>query len=51
MAVRLRTGSPPVFCRVTERGVLFDLRTVAGAELADLTRAIQYAREGDDAEE
>ncbi len=47
-AVRLRTGSPPVFCRVTERGVLFDLRTVRGDEIADLSRAIQYARESDD---
>jgi L-seryl-tRNA(Ser) seleniumtransferase len=29
MAARLRTGSPSVFCRVTERGVLLDLRTVS----------------------
>jgi L-seryl-tRNA(Ser) seleniumtransferase len=48
MAARLRTGSPPVFCRVTERGVLFDLRTVDREELPDLARAIQYAREGDE---
>jgi L-seryl-tRNA(Ser) seleniumtransferase len=48
MAARLRTGSPPVFCRVTERGVLCDLRTVDGEELPDLARAIQYAREGDE---
>ncbi len=48
LAVRLRTGSPPVVCRVTDRGVLFDLRTVRGDELADLSRAIQYARESDD---
>jgi L-seryl-tRNA(Ser) seleniumtransferase len=48
MAARLRTGSPPVFCRVTERGVLCDLRTVDGEELSDLARAIQYAREGDE---
>jgi L-seryl-tRNA(Ser) seleniumtransferase len=47
-AARLRTGSPPVFCRVTERGVLFDVRTVSGDALPDLARAIQYAREGDD---
>ncbi|MGH2636172.1 MAG: L-seryl-tRNA(Sec) selenium transferase [Actinomycetota bacterium] len=47
-AARLRTGSPPVFCRVTDRGVLFDVRTVSGDELHDLERAIQYAREGDD---
>jgi L-seryl-tRNA(Ser) seleniumtransferase len=50
-AARLRTGSPPVFCRVTERGVLFDVRTVSGDELPDLARAIQYAREGDDVED
>jgi L-seryl-tRNA(Ser) seleniumtransferase len=48
MVARLRTGSPPVFCRITERGVLFDLRTVSGDELPDLARAIQYAREGDE---
>jgi L-seryl-tRNA(Ser) seleniumtransferase len=47
-AARLRTGSPPVFCRVTDRGVLFDARTVSGDDLHDLARAIQYAREGDD---
>jgi L-seryl-tRNA(Ser) seleniumtransferase len=47
-AARLRIGSPPVFCRVTDRGVVFDLRTVADDELHDLARAIQYAREGDD---
>jgi len=51
MAGRLRSGSPPVFCRVTERGVLFDLRTVAGDELPDLARAIGYALEGDDVDE
>jgi L-seryl-tRNA(Ser) seleniumtransferase len=48
MAARLRTGSPPVFCRITERGVLLDLRTVGEQELADLARAVQYAREWDD---
>ncbi len=47
-SARLRGGSPPVFCRTTERGVLFDLRTVSDDELPDLARAIQYAREGDD---
>jgi hypothetical protein len=45
-SARLRSGSPPVFCRVTERGVLFDLRTVGDEEIPDLARAIQYAREG-----
>jgi L-seryl-tRNA(Ser) seleniumtransferase len=48
MAARLRTGSPCVFCRVTEVGVLLDLRTVSGDELPDLARAIRYALEGDD---
>ncbi len=48
MAGRLRAGARPVFCRVTGRGVLFDLRTVTGDELPDLARAIQYALEGDD---
>jgi L-seryl-tRNA(Ser) seleniumtransferase len=47
-SARLRAGSPSVFSRVTERGVLFDLRTVSDDELPDLARAIQYAREGDE---
>jgi L-seryl-tRNA(Ser) seleniumtransferase len=51
MAARLRSGSPSVFCRVTERGVLVDLRTVAGEDLPDLARAVQYALEGDDVDE
>jgi L-seryl-tRNA(Ser) seleniumtransferase len=48
MAARLRTGSPSVFCRVTEKGVVLDLRAVAGDELPALARAIRYALEGDD---
>lgn len=48
MAARLRMGRPTVFCRVGERGVLFDLRTVPPDRQADLARAIQYALEGDD---
>jgi L-seryl-tRNA(Ser) seleniumtransferase len=48
MSARLRSGSPPVFCRVTEKGVVFDLRTVPADAIPDLTRAIQYASEGDD---
>jgi L-seryl-tRNA(Ser) seleniumtransferase len=51
MAARLRIGSPPVFCRTTARGVLFDVRTVSRDELPDLVRAIQYAREGYDVDE
>jgi L-seryl-tRNA(Ser) seleniumtransferase len=48
MAARLRTGSPSVFCRVTERGVLLDLRTVSPQAMPDLVRAVRYALEGDD---
>jgi L-seryl-tRNA(Ser) seleniumtransferase len=48
MAARLRTGSPSVFCRVTERGVLLDLRTVPPDAMPDLVRAVRYALEGDD---
>ncbi|HEX6230996.1 MAG TPA: L-seryl-tRNA(Sec) selenium transferase, partial [Actinomycetota bacterium] len=51
MAARLRTGAPAVFCRLTEAGVLFDLRTVEPEEVPDLARAIQYAREGDDVDD
>jgi L-seryl-tRNA(Ser) seleniumtransferase len=48
MTARLRIGSPSVFCRVTERGVLLDVRTVGDGEIGDLARAIQYAREADE---
>ena len=48
MVARLRTGSPSVFCRVTERGVLMDLRTIAPDDMHDLVRAVRYALEGDD---
>lgn len=48
MAARLRTGSPSVFCRVTERGIVLDVRTVADEDLPDLARAVRYALEGDD---
>lgn len=51
MAARLRAGAPSVFCRVTDRGVLFDLRTVTAEDLPNLTRAIQYALEGDDVDD
>ncbi len=43
MAARLRTGSPPVFCRVDEDALVFDLRTVDPAEDDRLARAIRYA--------
>ena len=48
MATRLRTGSPSVFCRVTDRGIVLDVRTVPEPELPDLARAVRYALEGDD---
>jgi len=50
-AARLRTGSPTVFCRVEERAVVFDARTVDVAEISDLVRAIRYALEGDDVDD
>jgi L-seryl-tRNA(Ser) seleniumtransferase len=46
-AARLRTGAVPVFCRVEETAVSFDLRTVADEEIPHLARAITYALEGD----
>lgn len=50
-AARLRTGSPPVFCRVDERGVVLDVRTVSDDEVPDLARAVRYALEGDDVDD
>jgi L-seryl-tRNA(Ser) seleniumtransferase len=50
-AARLRSGSPSVFCRVEPDAVVFDVRTVLPDQLPDLTRAIQYALEGDDVDE
>jgi L-seryl-tRNA(Ser) seleniumtransferase len=50
-AARLRAGSPSVFGRVESDAVVFDLRTVLPDQLPDLTRAIQYALEGDDVDE
>jgi L-seryl-tRNA(Ser) seleniumtransferase len=46
-AARRRAGAVPVFCRVEETTVSFDLRTVADDELPHLARAITYALEGD----
>lgn len=46
-AAHLRVGAPPVFCRVEEGGVFFDLRTVAPDEVDRLVRAIRYAMETD----
>ena len=50
-AARLRAGRPSVFCRVEPDAALFDVRTVFTDQLPDLTRAIQYALEGDDVDE
>ena len=43
LAARLRVGSPPVFCRVEDHALLFDLRTVDPDEDQRLARAVQYA--------
>ena len=43
LAARLRAGNPPVFCRVEEQALLFDLRTVEPDEDPRLARAIEYA--------
>jgi L-seryl-tRNA(Ser) seleniumtransferase len=50
-AARLRTGSPSVFCRVEERSILLDARTIAPEEVPDLARAVLYAIEGDDVDD
>jgi L-seryl-tRNA(Ser) seleniumtransferase len=47
-AARLRTGSPAVACRVGADHVVFDVRTVPGAAIPHLARAILYALEGDE---
>jgi L-seryl-tRNA(Ser) seleniumtransferase len=47
-AARLRSGSPSVFCRVDGDDVILDVRTVPEAQIPDLSRAVQYALEGDD---
>ncbi len=44
MAARLRVGNPPVFCRVEEGAVVFDLRTVSAQDDDRLARAVRYAR-------
>jgi L-seryl-tRNA(Ser) seleniumtransferase len=46
LAARLRVGNPPVFCRVEEDAVVFDLRTVLPDEDRRLARAVRYALEG-----
>jgi L-seryl-tRNA(Ser) seleniumtransferase len=45
LAARLRLGRPPVFCRVEDGAVVFDLRTVSPEDDDRLARAIRYALE------
>ena len=45
VAARLRQGRPPVFCRVDQDAVAFDLRTVPVEDDDRLVRAIRYALE------
>jgi L-seryl-tRNA(Ser) seleniumtransferase len=47
VAARLRLGRPPVFCRVEDGGVAFDLRTVPVEDEDRLARAIRYALQQD----
>jgi L-seryl-tRNA(Ser) seleniumtransferase len=42
-AARLRQGQPPVFCRMDDGALVFDLRTVPPASDDRLARAIRYA--------
>jgi L-seryl-tRNA(Ser) seleniumtransferase len=46
-AAHLRTGQPPIFCRVEEGAVVFDMRTVNPDDTQRLARAISYAMESD----
>lgn len=43
VAARLRLGSPPVFCRLEEGALVFDLRTVEPRDDGRLVRAVRYA--------
>jgi L-seryl-tRNA(Ser) seleniumtransferase len=44
-AARLRLGRPPVFCRVEDGALVFDLRAVPPEEDDRLLRAVRYALE------
>jgi L-seryl-tRNA(Ser) seleniumtransferase len=50
-AARLRMGRPSAFCRMEERSILLDARTVRPDEIRDLARAVLYAMEGDDVDD
>ena len=43
LAARLRLGNPPVFCRLEEGTLVFDLRTVEPRDDERLARAVRYA--------
>lgn len=43
VAARLRVGNPPVFCRVEDGALLFDLRTVVPEDDGRMARAVRYA--------
>ena len=45
VAARLRLGRPPVFCRIEDASLVFDLRTVPQEDDDRLLRAIRYALE------
>jgi L-seryl-tRNA(Ser) seleniumtransferase len=45
LAALLRSGKPPVFCRVDAGGLTFDMRTVRPEDDERLARAIRYALE------
>jgi L-seryl-tRNA(Ser) seleniumtransferase len=47
VAARLRLGRPPVFCRVEDSSLVFDLRTVPEKDEDRMVRAIRYALEQD----
>jgi L-seryl-tRNA(Ser) seleniumtransferase len=43
VAARLRVGNPPVFCRVEDDALLFDLRAVEPEDDDRMARAVRYA--------
>jgi L-seryl-tRNA(Ser) seleniumtransferase len=45
VAARLRLGRPPVFCRVDDSSLVFELRTVPEKDEDRMVRAIRYALE------
>jgi L-seryl-tRNA(Ser) seleniumtransferase len=47
VAARLRLGRPPVFCRVEDGALVFDLRAVPAADDDRLARAVRYALQQD----